>query len=153
MKYLELKIPPILLVMIFAVLMFGISKILPNLGLNYSIRLYLFIAITILAGSIVISGVWSFTLARTTVNPTKPESSTDLVQSGIYKYTRNPMYLGFACFLFGLGFFLDNIYSILFVFTFIVYMTSFQIKPEEKALMKIFGNHFEQYKINTRRWL
>lgn len=153
MKFLELKIPPVLLVLIFVVLMFGVSRFLPNLGLDYLIRLYFFLVITVLAGAIAASGVWSFKVANTTVNPTKPESSTNLVQSGIYKYTRNPMYLGFACFLFGLGFYLDSVFSIFLVSVFVLYMTIFQIKPEERALSKIFRNQFQQYKAVTRRWL
>ncbi len=153
MKFLELKIPPVLLVLIFAVLMIFFSKIFPNLGLDYKFRSYLFILTTILSGAISLSGVWCFKVANTTVNPTKPESSSELVQSGIYKYTRNPMYLGFACFLFGLGLFLDNIFSVLLVFGFIIYMSLFQIKPEEKVLSTIFGNDFKQYKTSTRRWL
>lgn len=153
MKYLELKIPPVLLVFIFSALMFGVSKVCPDIGLDQSTRLYFFIVITVFSGAISVSGVWSFKVANTTVNPTKPESSSNLVQSGIYKYTRNPMYLGFAFFLFGLGFLLDNIISFFLVFAFIGYMTIFQIKPEEKVLSKIFGKQFQQYKINTRRWL
>lgn len=153
MKFLELKIPPVLLVVIFADLMFGVSRVFPDLGLDYSLRLYSFSIIAILAGSIAAAGVWSFRVANTTVNPTKPGSSSSLVQSGIYKYTRNPMYLGFACFLFGLGLFFNNIFSIFLVLAFVGYMTVFQIKPEEQALSKIFGKHFQQYKISTRRWL
>lgn len=153
MKFLELKIPPALLVVIFASLMLGVSKIFPNLGLDYSVRLYTFSIIAVVSGIISASGIWSFKAANTTVNPTKPDSSSNLVQSGIYKYTRNPMYLGFACFLFGLGLFLNNIISISMVFAFIAYMTIFQIKPEEQALSKIFGKQFQQYKISTRRRL
>lgn len=153
MKLLELKIPPILLVIIFAILMFGISRFLPNAGLDYPIRLYFFLGTIVLDGCIVTLGVWSFKIANTTVNPTKPDSSTNLVQNGIYKYTRNPMYLGFAFFLFGLGFYFDSIFSISLVFAFVVYMTAFQIKPEERALSNKFGNQFQQYRILTRRWL
>lgn len=153
MKFLELKIPPVLLVAMFAALMFGVSKISPTLGLGDSLRLYSFSITTVLAVTIALSGVWCFKVANTTVNPTKPESSSNLVQSGIYQYTRNPMYLGFAFFLFGLGLFLDNIFSVFLVLAFIGYMTEFQIKPEEQALSKIFGKQFQNYKTNTRRWL
>ena len=153
MKFLELKVPPVLLVLIFAALMVFFSRVLPNLGLDYGLRSFSFAFTTILSGVISLSGVWCFKVANTTVNPTKPESSSELVQSGIYKYTRNPMYLGFACFLFGLGLFLDNIFSLLLVFGFIIYMSLFQIKPEEEVLSKLFGNDFKKYKTNTRRWL
>lgn len=153
MKFLELRIPPALLVIIFSALMFGVSKTSLSLGLDYSTRLYAFLIIATVAGAIAFSGVWQFKLAKTTVNPTKPESSSNLVQTGIYKYTRNPMYLGLACFLFGLGLLLNNIFAIFLVLIFVGYMNEFQIKPEEKALLKIFGEDFQQYKSNTRRWL
>ncbi len=153
MKFLELKIPPVVLLIIFIGLMRGASSVCPDMGLSHSIRLCLFSVMAIAAGLIVTAGLLRFRAAGTTVEPTKPESSSSLVQSGIYQYTRNPMYLGFAVFLFGLGLYLDNALSIFLVLAFMGYMTIFQIKPEERALKKIFGNEFQQYMRNTRRWL
>jgi protein-S-isoprenylcysteine O-methyltransferase Ste14 len=153
MKFLELKIPPVLLVVTFTVLQFIASKLFTPLGIDISLRLNLFILVSVFSGGLTLAGVWSFRKANTTVNPTKPESSSDLVQSGIYQYTRNPMYLGFSCFLFGFGIFLDNALSITLVFVFISYMSHFQIKPEEVALSKIFNEEFEGYKNKVRRWV
>lgn len=153
MKLLELKIPPVLLVIIFALLMQGLSSALPNLGLEYSLRLSLFLLLSTGAIFIALLGVWHFKKAKTTVNPTKPESSSSLVQDGIYQYTRNPMYLGMAIFLIGFGIFLNSVYAIILVLAFIGYMTLFQIKPEEAALKKVFGKEFQKYQEQTRRWL
>lgn len=153
MKLLELKIPPVLLVIIFALLMQSLSSVLPHLGLTYFLRFSLFLLLSASAILIALSGVWHFKKAKTTVNPTKPESSSSLVQDGIYQYTRNPMYLGMAIFLLGFGIFLNSIYAISLVLGFISYMTLFQIKPEEVALKKVFGKDFQKYQNQTRRWL
>ncbi len=153
MKYLALKIPPLLLVMIFSAAMFGLSKILPNLGLSSSLRWMILLIMSVISSVIVIASTWCFKVTHTTVNPFNPDSSTSLIQSGIYRYSRNPMYLGFTCFLIGIGVWLDSLFSILLVPTFIGYLTVFQIRPEEEALSKIFGDDFNQYKIKTNRWL
>jgi protein-S-isoprenylcysteine O-methyltransferase Ste14 len=97
--------------------------------------------------------VVSFRRARTTVNPTKPESSSVLVDSGIYRLTRNPMYLGFSLGLSGWAVMLSNMFAFLLLPIFILYMDRFQIEPEEKALAAIFGRQFAVYKTRVRRWL
>jgi protein-S-isoprenylcysteine O-methyltransferase Ste14 len=95
----------------------------------------------------------SFRKAKTSVNPTKTNLTSTLVTDGIYKNTRNPMYVGFLFFLIGWGFILYNIYSMTLCIGFVLYMNRFQIQPEEKALMSIFGEEFVDYKRRVRRWL
>jgi protein-S-isoprenylcysteine O-methyltransferase Ste14 len=107
-----------------------------------------------LAGAVTSAlGVFSFRRAGTTVNPMKPETSSSLVTSGIYKLTRNPMYLGFLLILLGWAVFLSSILAFLFLPAFIVYMNHFQIEPEERALATLFGQAFAAYKARARRWL
>ncbi len=113
MKFLELKIPPVLLVLIFALLMFLISQVTENIGLGFALRLSGLLTLGTTSAFIAIAGVLRFKKAQTTVNPKRPESTSSLVQDGIYKFTRNPMYLGFSLLLFGIGLFVDNFYSIL----------------------------------------
>ena len=108
----------------------------------------------VLAGALTsLLGVVSFRRAGTTVNPMTPESSSSLVVSGIYKLTRNPMYLGFLLALLGWTIFLSNVPALLCLPAFILYMNRFQIAPEERALAALFGQVFTAYKENTRRWL
>ena len=87
------------------------------------------------------------------VNPNKPEQASKLVTSGIYRISRNPMYLGFAFILAGWGVWLSSVWAMLGVIGFIGYLTLFQIMPEERALTKLFGDEFTIYKARVRRWL
>jgi protein-S-isoprenylcysteine O-methyltransferase Ste14 len=104
-------------------------------------------------GAVGMAGVWSFRQARTTVNPWRPQASSALVVSGIYRWTRNPMYLGLALALAGWGLYLANFYALLLACTFVPYMSRFQIRPEERALRKTFGDTFREYCRRVRRWL
>lgn len=98
-------------------------------------------------------GVLEFKWAKTTVNPTKPQSSSALVKSGIYRRTRNPMYLGFLLILIGLAILTANLVAFLILPAFALYMNQFQIKPEERALTSIFGDEFRAYCSSVRRWI
>src|SRR5262245_6844842 len=107
-----------------------------------------------LAGVIVsILGVVSFRRAKTTVNPMKPETSSTLVTSGIYRLTRNPMYLGLLLMLLGWAAFLSNALAFALLPGFVLYMNLFQIGPEERALAHRFGPEFTTYKARVRRWI
>ena len=99
-------------------------------------------------------GVALFRGAGTTVNPTTPDKVSSLVITGIYRVSRNPMYVGFLLFLVAWGIFLSHLLSLLlFPTIFIVYMNHFQIPQEEKALKRLFGEEFTSYKKEVRRWL
>jgi len=99
------------------------------------------------------AGVVSFHRVRTTVNPWRPHASSALVTSGVYRKTRNPMYLGLMLGLAGWGRLLANLYALLIGFIFIPYMNRFQIRPEERALEQAYGKSFVDYCRQARRWL
>ncbi|WKD51249.1 methyltransferase family protein [Microbulbifer spongiae] len=153
MKFLELKIPPVILVLVFILSMLALRQYSPEIGFEYNTRLILFILISVLSALMSLSGVMHFRTAKTTVDPRNPEKSAMLVTNGIYRYTRNPMYLGFVFFLTGFSIFLNSAYSLILVPIFIIYITLFQIIPEEKILLKIFAQEFIKYKNSVRRWL
>ena len=100
-----------------------------------------------------IAGVISFRQARTTVNPLKPESTSALVTSGMYKFSRNPMYLGMALALCAWACYLASLCSVLGIIGFMLYMQRFQIAPEERVLEVIFGQTFIDYKKRVRPWI
>ncbi|WP_220782601.1 methyltransferase family protein [Shewanella sairae] len=100
-----------------------------------------------------IAGVISFRQARTTVNPLKPESTSALVTSGMYKFSRNPMYLGMALALCAWAVYLASLCSMFGIVGFMLYMQRFQIAPEERALETIFGQEFIDYKKRVRPWV
>lgn len=124
-----------------------------DLGANKNLRAVLGCVCLFLGGFIAVSGVIEFRKAKTTVNPINPEKASSVVNSGIYRYTRNPMYTGLLFVLIAWGCFLDNFFSLLIIFVFLLYMTQFQIKPEEQILESIFGNDYIRYKEKVRRWL
>ena len=102
---------------------------------------------------ILILAVNSFKKQSTTVNPIKIENASSLVTSGVFEYSRNPMYLGMALILFGLALMFNVIGGTLFTLLFTIYITKFQIKPEEEVMEKLFGEDFLKYKQNVRMWL
>ena len=153
MLNLELKIPPVLVAVIFALLMWLIGLLTADAEFLASYRWELSLSIFCVGALFSLLGVVSFNRAKTTVNPTTPDASSALVTSGIYRYSRNPMYVGFLFMLLAWGFLLANVYSIALTLGFMVYLNHFQIKPEEKMLNRIFGSAFCEYEKQVRRWL
>jgi len=150
---LELKIIPVIQVLVIAAFMYGAAQFLPasTTLLEYKWLIWsIFIAIGSFFG---LAGIVSFYLAKTTVNPEKPEKASTLVTSGIYKLTRNPMYVGLVCFLIAWAAWLGSLYSLVFIVVFVLYMNRFQITPEERALTKLFGQDYQDYCQKVRRWL
>jgi protein-S-isoprenylcysteine O-methyltransferase Ste14 len=153
MRFLELRIPPLAVVAVAACLMWAIARALPFLDMTLPGREPAAI-VAALAGFLVsLAGVVEFRRARTTTNPLKPGSASSLVCGGIYRLTRNPMYLGFALALLGWGIFLSNPASLAMLFVFVGYMNRFQIVAEERALEALFGEAFKAYRSKVRRWL
>jgi len=103
--------------------------------------------------SLVSAAVLTFNRAKTTVNPTSPQDTSVIVTHGAYRYTRNPMYLGFALILLAWGVLLTNFVSLVCVAFFVWYIDRFQIRPEERALHAKFGNRYKVYCWSVRRWL
>lgn len=153
MPSLALRIPPAVQLVLFAALMWGLANVTPNLGLDRSLQVWLYRGLTVLGGLIVILGWWDFRRARTTVDPTRPHKASSLVVTGVYRLSRNPMYLGFGLLLLGWAAFLDNGYSLLLLPLFVAGLTQLQIKPEEKALRQRFGEEWEDYARRVRRWI
>ena len=153
MSKLEIKIPPALVTTVFALLMWLVSILLPGITIPVSLRVGGLIALITVGALFSISGVVSFRKAKTSVNPLTPDACSSLVSSGIYRKTRNPMYVGFLFFLIGWGLFLSNLFSLALCAGFFLYMNRFQIQPEEKILKSLFGEDFLTYKSQVRRWL
>ena len=153
MRFLELKVPPLVVFAAAALLMWAISRLLPSLNLALPGRMPAAILAALIGGVAGVAGVVEFRRARTTVNPLTPEAASALVASGIYQLTRNPMYLGLALVLLGGGILLSNPASLAVLFVFVGYMNRFQIVPEERALAARFGKAFADYRAKVRRWL
>ena len=153
MHALELKIPPPILALLLAAAMWGVSLAAPAAPLPPNIRLVATIAIALAGVAISIAGVTAFRRAKTTLNPFRPGTTSSLVTSGVYRFTRNPMYVGLALGLLAWAVFLSSAWSLLGPLVFVLYMTRFQIVPEERALSGIFGAAYSEYQAEVRRWL
>ena len=149
----ELKVIPVVQVIIAVLLMIVFSKLWPELILNWPAHKQIAILLFSLAIVVGISAIISFKRHKTTVNPTKPEASTSVVSSGVYSLSRNPMYLAMLISLISLGYYLQQITALPIILIFIAYMTRFQIIPEEKMLTKIFSQQYLDYQKKVRRWL
>ncbi len=152
MKQLELKIPPVLVFLCFLLLMWVLDFFLPVGKFDFFGRLFLcksLIVLGILLGSMALI---QFYRARTTVDPGKITQASTLVTSGLYNYSRNPMYLGLLVFLLAWGLWLGNAFNVLLAAGFVGYMNKFQISLEEKALLERFGKAYKNYCILVRRW-
>ena len=150
---LELKIPPPIVAVAIGVLMWLIARLTPAFAIAIPASRVLAGAIVALGVLISIAGVRSFRKARTTLNPLSPKSATSLVDFGIYRFTRNPMYLGLLLVLIAVAFFLRNPLALLGAPAFVLYMNRFQIRPEEAALTTLFGEKYIEYQTRVRRWL
>ena len=151
-RMMKFNIPPLALTILCIAIMFLLSWLLPQFLLNIPRSISILFAIFATLFSIM--GVSSFRREKTTVNPTTPEKASTLVIKGIYRFSRNPMYLGFLLFLIAWGVFLQHSLSLFLIPTaFVLYINKIQIPVEEKALYKKFGTEFILYKNTVRRWL
>ena len=153
MKSLELKVPPPAVALLLAIAMWLATFASSALAFALPDRLAIALAVAALGGAISVAGIVSFRRARTTVNPTRPDTASALVSTGIYRLTRNPMYLGLFLVLAGWAVYLSNAVAFAGPLLFILYINRFQIAPEERALAAKFGTSFDDYRRRTRRWI
>lgn len=149
---LELKIPPVAVVAIIAGLIALTARLLPMQPWHFTDAKALAFALVTAGAFIAVAGVIAFRQAKTTVNPMKPEESSELVQSGVYRFTRNPMYLGFLLALMGWSVWLASLPGMMWLIVYVLYMNRFQIIPEERILEQHFGSAFSDYRKRVRRW-
>ncbi len=152
-RSLELKVPPPAVAALVAAAMWGIARALPSWHVPAPERIWIAVAIAAVAVIISISAVITFARAKTTINPTTPGASSSLVASGVFRITRNPMYLGLLCLLLAWAVFLPSIWAFSGPVLFVGYIGRFQIAPEERALSALFGAQYSAYQARVRRWL
>jgi protein-S-isoprenylcysteine O-methyltransferase Ste14 len=153
MQTLELKVPPVALAIAVAVMMWVLSASEPSLALALPWRTILALASFAAGMTIALAGVLAFHREKTTVNPLTPEAASAMVTSGIYRFSRNPMYLGLLLSLIGWAMWLSHLLAFVPLPFFVLYMNRFQIEPEERALSAKFGGQFGEYARSVRRWV
>ncbi len=153
MDTLELAIPPPVVMLVIGLIMWLLAFFFPQLGMPLIGSKTIAALIALLGASISMAGVITFKRARTTVDPRKPADASVLVTSGIYRVSRNPMYLGVLFVLIGWALFLGSALALICAFLFVPYITRYQIRPEERVLQARFGDAFASYTKRVRRWI
>jgi protein-S-isoprenylcysteine O-methyltransferase Ste14 len=150
---LEHKIPPPVVGLALAAGMAWLASVTPVVAAPVGLRWGLAAALAGLGLSFDVRGLLAFRRARTTVNPLRPQRASHLVTEGVYQTTRNPMYVGMAILLLAVAVALAAPVALLGPVLFVLYITRFQIQPEERALRALFGADFEAYCAKVPRWL
>ena len=148
-----LLVPPPLQGLIIAALMWAVSRYGPDLAFAVPGQGLAAIAFAAVGLAIELIATGAFIRAKTTVNPLRPSKADKLVVAGLYKFSRNPMYLGLLLLLIGWATYLASPLNLLLLAAFVWYITMFQIKPEEAALTEKFGEDYLAYKRRVRRWI
>ena len=145
------KIPPPILALVMIVLIYLSSFFIESAKFNYQGSLSVLVLILGLACAI--PSFKLFARYKTTITPLKPSNSTALVTEGMYRYSRNPMYLGLLLITIASTIWFGTWFGIIINIIFIFLINFLQIIPEEEALLEIFGEEYEEYKKNVRRWI
>jgi protein-S-isoprenylcysteine O-methyltransferase Ste14 len=153
LSFLSLKIPPPVVALVTGTLMWSMSRQVPAAAFDFPGHAAMAMCLALTGFMVDLAGLVSFRLARTTTNPLTPDATTALVVIGIYRYTRNPMYVGLLLVLVGWAIYLSNALCWAGIPLAAMYLTRFQIIPEELILTKKFGAGYKDYQANVRRWL
>jgi protein-S-isoprenylcysteine O-methyltransferase Ste14 len=153
MNRLELAIPPPVVMLVIGLIMWLLSRLFPALALPWGSNVTAAVVLGLAGLAISLAGIASFKRASTTVDPRQPGQASTLVTFGIYRHSRNPMYLGVLLTLIGWAVFLGNVLALATAFAFVPYMNKYQIGPEERLLQEKFGGAFSAYKAKVRRWI
>tara|TARA_R110001583_G_scaffold561_14_gene5044 strand:- start:862 stop:1320 length:459 start_codon:yes stop_codon:yes gene_type:complete len=150
---LELKVIPPVQLIISSGLMYSLATYFPQYHFDLKVNLPIIILFILAASLIGILALYDFHKHQTTFHPHTPEKTSTVVDSGVFAYSRNPMYISLVMLLLALGVYLQNYSSFSIIPLFIWYITQFQIIPEEKMLDKLFPNDYQAYCQRVNRWI
>lgn len=153
MGWLELRVPPPVVALAFGLLMWFASSLAAPVAVPFGYRAGVAAVLAFTGVLIDVVAIISFWRARTTINPTKPGKTSALVTGGLYRLTRNPMYLGLLLCLLAWAVYLSSWPALLVVPVFVIYINRFQIQPEERVMLSQFGPEYTSYQARVRRWL
>lgn len=153
LRILEHKIPPPILVIMIGLAMWAASRLVPAIVISRDLRLLLAGIFGLLGFSLLGLGLLAFNKAKTTIDPVRIEAASSVVTGGIFAYTRNPMYVGFTALLLAWAWYLAVPWTLFGPMFFVLFITRFQIVPEERSLSAKFGLAYDDYRKRVRRWL
>ncbi len=149
----NLLIPPPVVVLICGVGMWAVDRY-AGFGAFKAVWLAPIAYVLLAAGLLLlIVAIVSFVASRTTINPLRPSGASSLITTGVFRLSRNPIYLADLLILAAFAVWLGNVLNVVFLAAFVWYINRFQILPEERALMNLFGESYVAYFAKVRRWL
>jgi len=149
-KFFQFRIPPPLIGFLFLIFLFFTREKFPFLDFpKRELIAWYFIFLGIVLD---ITSIYKFYSGQTTISPLKPDLSKTLIKTWPYTFSRNPMYLGMISLLWGVSLLVNQIAGVLGVPLIFLYLTIFQVKPEERILLEKFGDEYQDYKTKVRRW-
>jgi protein-S-isoprenylcysteine O-methyltransferase Ste14 len=153
MNALENKVPPPVVALLIGTVMWAVTRWSPLPEGGSPLRLAISCSLAALGALVVVLGMLAFRRAKTTINPVNIGAASSIVTGGVYRYTRNPMYVGFALMLVGWAVHVAVPLVLVGPVVFILFITRFQIIPEERVLTSKFGEEYRKYRERVRRWL
>ena len=145
------KIPPPILALIMIAIIYLSSFIVETFTFSY--QTVLSVLVVVVGLGCALPSFRLFAKNKTTISPFTPSETTALVTAGMYRYSRNPMYLGLVLLNIAATIFFGTWFGIIIAATFIFLLNLLQIIPEEEALLDIFGEEYIEYKKKVRRWI
>ena len=145
------KIPPPVIALICGLVIYFSRALFPKYV--FTLTNFISILFLVLGLLMLITAVLSFKKYQTTVNPLRPEKASQLVTSGIFKFSRNPMYFAMLLVLLSITVKFNILGGAAMSVAFVLFITTFQIIPEELAMKKLFVGEFDLYQESTRRWI
>lgn len=142
--------PPVV-TLLFILIAYFLGRFVPLPFSVPAILRYLGLALTVAGFLLCIGAFLAFRKARTTLDP--HGSSQQVVTSGVYRFTRNPIYLGFLLMVIGLPLNSGLYWGLVVSPLYILLMNHLVIEHEEAYLAKKFGNAYNSYASRVRRWL
>jgi protein-S-isoprenylcysteine O-methyltransferase Ste14 len=149
----NLVVPPPIVFVLIAAAMWWVGRSFEHGKYSFSYQTPIALALVGLGAALAALGLRSFIAARTTPNPMRPTRATHLVTSGVYSFSRNPMYLGDLIMLAGIAVWTGSVLNAPLLAVFVWYIDRYQIAREERALTEVFGDQYAAYCVKVRRWV
>ena len=150
---LQLKVPPDATWLGVAALMWLAAATTPGFAIPTLLRLGIAAPLLGVGVAIVVAARLMLSRAHTTWRPADPGRTTSLVTDGVYRHSRNPIYLGMLLALLAWAVVLADPLALALSAVFVLYVDRFQIGPEERALSEVMGDEYRDYMGRVRRWL
>lgn len=146
-------VPPPLILAVSLLIGWGLTRVMadPGLGVGWDVRRY--VAFVLIAGGILLDGVATGQFRRLGTRPEPWKPTTALATGGLYRFSRNPIYIGFALIYVGVAVAMDSLITLALLAPSMVLVDRLAVIREERYLAARFGAEWDAYRTKVRRWL